>query len=145
MTRGLVGPSGKTALVEGSRNAVLSVNFDGGSANMAVALLSTDGGASPNVQFLQDMAGTLYYTVFGPKMSSMMFTCSDPLELCSKGSILKADDILQTLTQRIARRELPQGTMVYGKSVFRGYVYQVDLKTSTNNPIFSVTIIGTFV
>lgn len=122
-------------------NAVLRVDMEG-TRDLPVAVIRFAGGAAPSAQYLQDMDGNIYYTVFGHKMTGFKFICDDPNDLCNPGEVTSLLAVLDRLREAIEEREIPVVTMAYKGNVFTGYLNEVAFESDRERPFFTLNIIG---
>lgn len=134
-----------TTYSSGSESIVMTVRIDGATYSENLSLERVQGDTAPNVQFMQDMEGTIFYTVFGPKLSTMRFMCSDPNRMCVDGEITGGPTVITDLQNKIKIRELPIVSMVYRNTMFRGYLSAIELDTNREHPLFTMVVVGTVV
>lgn len=141
MSKQIFAKSTSVLLPTGDVSALFTFTVDGDKVAVPV-IIKAQGAVSANAQFMQDMEGTVYYMVFGQKMTPMRFICHEPENVCGENDLSRTPDYLSLLKESITQSELPEATLVYGRTTIKGYINEIAFDSERGKGIYTVNLLG---
>lgn len=144
--KGIFSSEGRSVIQDvPDKNALLKVELENKSSFIELAVIHTQGGVTPSIQYMQDVQGEVYTIVFGQRLQPYTFTCYAPLSICKsqENMVAKPQDIFKEIKAGIDRKEAIVAKMEYHDAHFKGYIHDIKFKTGPINP--SSNVVSTLV
>lgn len=141
MSKQIFAKSASVSLPTGDVSALFTFTVDGSRVSVPV-IIKAQGAVNANAQFMQDMEGTVYYMVFGQKMSLMRFICHEPENVCEGDDLSRTPEYLNLLKESITQSELPEATLVYGRTTIKGYINEIAFESERGKGTYTVSLLG---